>query len=36
MAGQQITTPIEIRRALHTIDRHIASLTAAAHLQRAA
>ena len=36
MAGQVITTPIEVRRALDTIDRHIASLTAAASLRRAA
>jgi hypothetical protein len=36
MAGQVITTPAEVRRALHVIDRHIASLTAAAALRRAA
>jgi hypothetical protein len=36
MAGQVITTPAEVRRALDTIDRHIASLAAAAILQRAA
>jgi hypothetical protein len=36
MAGQAITTPIEIRGALATIDRHITSLTAAASIRRAA
>ena len=36
MAGQVITTPIEVRNALSIIDRHIASLAAAASLGRAA
>jgi hypothetical protein len=36
MAGQHITAPPEIRSALTAIDRHITSLTAAAHLGRAA
>ncbi len=36
MAGHHVTTPIEVRRALDTIDRHTASLTAAASLRRAA
>jgi hypothetical protein len=36
MAGQHIAAPPEIRRALHTIDRHISSLTAAAALRHAA
>jgi len=36
MAGHVITTPAEVRHALHVIDRHIASLTAAASLRRAA
>jgi hypothetical protein len=36
MAGDHVTAPAEVRRALGTIDRHIASLTAAASLRRAA
>jgi hypothetical protein len=36
MAGQHIAAPVEIRRALDTIDRHIAGLTTAACLRRAA
>jgi hypothetical protein len=36
MAGQVITTPAEVRNALHTIDRHIASLITAASIRRAA
>jgi hypothetical protein len=36
MAGQHLTTPPGIRRALTAIDRHIAGLTAAATLRRAA
>ena len=36
MAGQHITAPPEVRRALRAIDRHITSLTAAASIRRAA
>ncbi len=36
MAGQVITTPVEVRRALGIIDRHITGLTAAASIRRAA
>jgi hypothetical protein len=36
MAGGHVTASAEVRRALATIDRHIASLTAAASLRRAA
>jgi hypothetical protein len=36
MAGQHIATPVEVRRALHAIDRHISGLTAAAALRRTA
>jgi hypothetical protein len=36
MAGQHITAPPEVRRALRAIDRHITSLTAAATIRRAA
>jgi hypothetical protein len=36
MAGDHLTAPAEVRRALGIIDRHIASLTAAASLRRAA
>jgi hypothetical protein len=36
MAGQHITAPPEIRRALRAIDRHITSLTTAASIRRAA
>ncbi len=36
MAGQHIAAPVEVRRALDTIDRHIDSLAAAACIRRAA
>ena len=36
MAGQHIAAPVDVRRALTIIDRHIGSLTAAASRRRAA
>jgi len=36
MAGQHITAPPEVRRALRAIDRHITSLTAGTSIRRAA